>query len=264
MKRRLSRLLFAAAATLIAAGTTLLALLALAPEAAAPAAIPLGEASFPTPTAAMSESPLPPPQGDPASDGPPLILPDMPAEEATSDSPTEAIPAAPTARVTAAPPRLIPDRITIPALEVDAPVQEVGWRRVVLGREIVGQWDTPQGYAAGWHNTSAPLGVPGNTVLNGHHNTQGKVFGGLIDLQPGDTIILWSGGQPFRYAVTQIMTLQERWRTTDERLENARWIQPSTDERVTLVTCWPRSGNSHRLIVVAAPAPAAPPGHRVR
>jgi sortase A len=60
------------------------------------------------------------------------------------------------------------------------------------------------------------------------------------------------------------MTLQERWQTTEERLENARWIQPSADERVTLVTCWPRFGNSHRLIVVAAPAPDIPPGLRVR
>jgi len=38
------------------------------------------------------------------------------------------------------------------------------------------------------------------------------------------------------------------------RRQNARWIAPTTDERLTLVTCWPYTGNSHRLIIVAKPA----------
>jgi sortase A len=37
------------------------------------------------------------------------------------------------------------------------------------------------------------------------------------------------------------------------RLQNAQWIQPTTDERLTLVTCWPYNDNSHRLIIVARP-----------
>ena len=38
------------------------------------------------------------------------------------------------------------------------------------------------------------------------------------------------------------------------RLANARWIQPSEDERLTLITCWPYESNTHRLIIVALPA----------
>ncbi len=146
-----------------------------------------------------------------------------------------------------------PERILIPALGVDAPVQPVGWHTVEIEGETFGQWDVPQGYAAGWHETSAPPGQPGNTVLNGHHNIEGQVFGRLIDLAPGDAVILVGGGRRFRYVVAQIMVLQERWRTPQERLENARWTLPSQDERLTLVTCWPQNGNSHRLIVVAMP-----------
>ena len=38
-----------------------------------------------------------------------------------------------------------------------------------------------------------------------------------------------------------------------QRLQNARWIAATADERLTLVTCWPNTTNSHRLIIVAEP-----------
>jgi len=37
------------------------------------------------------------------------------------------------------------------------------------------------------------------------------------------------------------------------RQENARWIAPTDDERLTLVTCWPYTNNTHRVVVVAKP-----------
>jgi sortase A len=49
------------------------------------------------------------------------------------------------------------------------------------------------------------------------------------------------------------MILPERDMDMDTRMENARWILPSTDERLTLITCWPAESNTHRLIVVAQP-----------
>ncbi|HID54608.1 MAG TPA: sortase, partial [Anaerolineae bacterium] len=33
----------------------------------------------------------------------------------------------------------------------------------------------------------------------------------------------------------------------------AEWIMPTEDERITLVTCWPYTDNTNRLIVVAQP-----------
>jgi len=148
------------------------------------------------------------------------------------------------------PPPYPPDRIAIPGLDVDAPVNVVGWHTIELEGATYGQWDVPVGYTAGWHEGSAPLGVSGNTVLNGHHNVEGEIFGRLIELNPGDRLTLYSGETAFRYVVAQTMVLQESWQSPEQRLTNARWILPSDDERVTLVTCWP---HSHRLIVVAVP-----------
>jgi len=49
------------------------------------------------------------------------------------------------------------------------------------------------------------------------------------------------------------MILPERNEPVDTRLQNARWILPSADERLTLLTCWPYTTNTHRLIIVAIP-----------
>jgi len=53
--------------------------------------------------------------------------------------------------------------------------------------------------------------------------------------------------------VAQTMTLAEQGQPLDVRRENARWILPTSDERVTLITCWPYSANTHRLVVIAQP-----------
>lgn len=150
-------------------------------------------------------------------------------------------------------PGLPPDRIEIPVIGLDAPVIPAQMRKVQLGEVAYGQWVAPDERAAGWHPTSAGLGQPGNTVINGHHNVYGKVFGGLINLRSGDLIQVFSGQTEFDYVVTNTMILPERFVNDETRLDNARWILPSDDERLTLITCWPETSNTHRLIVVARP-----------
>lgn len=146
-----------------------------------------------------------------------------------------------------------PQRLVIPSINVDAPVAEVGLTAYDNSGETYYQWQVPADYEAGWHNTSAPLGQPGNTVLNGHHNIFGEVFGQLVDLEVGAEIVVYDAEMPHNYTVADIEILPERDQPLDVRLENARWIQPTDDERLTLVTCWPHTDNSHRLIVVAYP-----------
>lgn len=146
-----------------------------------------------------------------------------------------------------------PRRIVIPSINVDASVINVGLTALQSGNQTVYQWQVPQAYEAGWHNSSAPLGQTGNTVLNGHHNIFGEVFGQLVDLEAGDEIIVYDANTPHNYTVSQVQILPERDQPLDVRLENAKWIQPTDDERLTLVTCWPHDDNSHRLIVVAYP-----------
>jgi sortase A len=111
----------------------------------------------------------------------------------------------------------------------------------------------PNAYAVGWHQSSAPLGQLGNTVLNGHHNIYGEVFRWLVTLKPGDVIALESKGERTLYIVAQTMTLAEEGQPVETRQANARWILPTEDERVTLITCWPYDTNTHRLVVIALP-----------
>jgi LPXTG-site transpeptidase (sortase) family protein len=147
----------------------------------------------------------------------------------------------------------VPVRLVIPVIQLDAPVVPAGTQVVVKGGEEFQQWLAPDEYAAGWHADSAMLGEPGNTVLNGHHNIYGKVFGRLVDLKVGDLLLLYGSKRMYGYMITNRMILPEKYEQLDVRMDNARWILPSTDERLTMVTCWPEESNTHRLILVARP-----------
>jgi LPXTG-site transpeptidase (sortase) family protein len=154
---------------------------------------------------------------------------------------------------------LIPTRLVIPAIELDAVIVPAKSRLIKYEGKYYSQWVAPDTFAAGWHTYSAPLGLPGNTVLNGHHNEFGEVFRRLVELEPGDEVLVYSGDLEFDYKVVLKMILPERNQPAEVRLANAAWIMPTEDERLTLVTCWPYESNSHRLILVAKPAQAAGP-----
>ena len=76
----------------------------------------------------------------------------------------------------------------------------------------------------------------------------------LAHLAVGEQIVLKGEEGAVVYRVIHHEMLQERGLSLRERLRNARWIAPTGDERLTLVTCWPNTANSHRLIGVAEPA----------
>jgi LPXTG-site transpeptidase (sortase) family protein len=132
-----------------------------------------------------------------------------------------------------------PVQLLIPAIGLDAPV-------------VPARWLAPESFAAGWHVESALLGEVGNTVLNGHHNVYGEIFRRLDELKSGDQILVRGQEHTFEYLITNVMIVPEKYETIDARMENARWILPSDDERLTLITCWPYESNTHRLIIVAS------------
>jgi sortase A len=146
-----------------------------------------------------------------------------------------------------------PSRIVIPSIGVDAPVVPVSWETVEVNDQEQTAWDVPDMYAAGWHDTSAPLGVPGNTVLNGHNTNNGEVFRDLYTLEAGDTIIVYSDDTPYTYTVSEVLFLPEGGQPLEVRLENARYIMPTDDERLSIVTCHPYGSLRYRLIVIAYP-----------
>ncbi len=150
----------------------------------------------------------------------------------------------------------LPKLLIIPKIELEAPIEPVSYKSVELDGKTYEQWFAPDSKTVGWHESSAQLGVPGNTVLNGHHNIFGEVFRDLYKLEVGDRIMIRSGEREFEYIVGTSLIVPERYQPIEIRLENARWIQPSNDERITLVTCWPYESNTHRVIVVAVPVEA--------
>ena len=202
------------------------------------------------PTAVQAVQVTVTPGGDGSMDEAPVLLPETPAlaNQLPSFASVENAPRLNNKLVPAQPQRLV-----IPSLDVDVEVQRVGLVPITSGGEEFLQWAVPNGYEVGWHESSAPLGRPGNTVLNGHNNIYGEVFRDLIDLAVGEQLIIHDADGAHVYQVEQQELLEENGQPLSVRLENARWIEPTSDERVTLVSCWPYATNSHRLIVVAKP-----------
>ena len=203
---------------------------------------------------AISRAPtLPPPISVPTTDAVPTATPTNLAS--TTPQGARQAPAAsegPPPTVTPAP-IWLPDRLVIPAIELDTPVVLANLKDVEYQGIAYQQWVAPNFFAAGRLATSAPLGVSGNTVLIGHHNVRGEVFAHLANLKIGDLIRVYSGDKEFAYTIALTMILPERFQSLEVRLRNAQWIEPSQDERLTLVTCWPYASNTHRLIIVATP-----------
>ena len=147
----------------------------------------------------------------------------------------------------------IPDKLVIPSINLVAPVVISDFNTTNVEGETFGQWVAPSKFAAGWQPNSALLGDTGNTVINGHHNEFGEVFGSLVNVNLGDKIIVYSGDYKMEFVVANRMILAERFQPAEVRLDNARWLAHTDDIRLTLVTCWPKESNTHRLIIVARP-----------
>lgn len=154
-------------------------------------------------------------------------------------------------------------RIAIPSIKVDKKVVEVNWQIQDVNGEQVAVWDVAK-YVVGHHSGTANPGQPGNIVLAGHSGGNAYPFNNLFYLKPGDPITLWSDGQEFQYTVTEHHLLDEIGPnvTLEQRKANARFIEPTDNELVTLVTCWPLTGKnkfSQRVVIRAVPAQAAAP-----
>ena len=187
----------------------------------------------------------------------PTLTRAAPTSTSTHTPTPSPIPPTPTATQTPSPTPIpaLPSRIVIPSINVDAPVVAVSWQTAEVDGQAQAAWAVPDMYAAGWHETSAPLGMPGNTVMNGHNTTNGEVFRDLYTLEIGDAIGVYAGDTPYTYTITELLILPEAGQPLEVRVENARHILPTDDERVTLVTCHPYGSLRYRLIVIAHPAP---------
>lgn len=142
-------------------------------------------------------------------------------------------------------------RIQIPQIGVDSKVIEVGW---TVENEVA-VWQVAK-YAVGQHRGSANPGEGSNTVLAGHVGGSAPVFQRLIEVVPGDQVILTSAGQQFLYVVREVQRVQEVGVSDEQRLANAAYMDPTAEEMVTIITCWPPAGPNafdQRIVVRAVP-----------
>jgi sortase A len=149
-------------------------------------------------------------------------------------------------------PRTRAVHISVPAVGIDADIEEVSPVEVQLGQQTVFQWPVVD-WAAGHHSTSANPGEGGNIVIAGHDDVRGEVFRGLHDIKVGDQVVVSTDTKDYTYVVQEIHMRLFNTASIDEQLTIGGFIGPMPEERLTLVTCWPYKVDSHRLIVVAKP-----------
>lgn len=150
---------------------------------------------------------------------------------------------------------VIPIRIRIPDIDLEAPIVPIGWKDVTIGGVTQPMWDVPNRRVAGWHETSAKIGAMGNTVLNGHNTSNGEVFRYLYKLDVGAEVLIEAdNGATYTYTVTEKLILPETGQPIETRMQNAQYILPTGDERLTLVTCHPYGSLANRLLIIAHPA----------
>src|ERR1700730_15428174 len=121
------------------------------------------------------------------------IAPTTPAPSATAVATTQ-LPAAaqPNAVAAVVPPTAVTGRVSIPRIGIrNAPIHD-------RGTDTKGVMLIAPGYSVTRYAFSAPFGT-GNTVLYGHDDIQGNIFGHLYDLRPGDQIQITTGGQTQTY-----------------------------------------------------------------
>lgn len=256
-------------------GAQLRAQLRQTPTAVPPA--PTAAASptaVPSPTAVATASPSPVASPAPtAATATPGLVPTLPAT-ATPTRPPSPTPAPTATQAPTADKPGTPVRIVIPDLKVDAPVVPMGWKVVQTATGLQSEWDLDAlKNGVGHHINSAGLGMPGNLVISGHNNIFGMEFAAISlawdddkkqklddytersDILNGRTIQLFSAdGRRFDYTITEFYRLKDSGVPLTQRIANGRFMEPTEDTRLTLVTCWPITSNTHRLIVIAKPA----------
>ncbi len=69
----------------------------------------------------------------------------------------------------------------------------------------------------------------------------------------GRSQLVDAAGKQHNYVITDFYRLKDTGVSQKQREINGRFILPTGDERVTIITCWPPTNNTHRLVVIARP-----------
>ncbi|GGP70042.1 class E sortase [Streptomyces melanogenes] len=118
------------------------------------------------------------------------------------------------------------------------------WHKPVL--EGIGVKDLQKGL--GHYATTTRLGQPGNFSVAGHRRTYGDPFKDFPELRPGDAVVLTDGTTWFTYRLDN-----KPYRTVPSDIGVIDPVPAKSPFRspgryLTLTTCDPEWGSSHRLI----------------
>jgi sortase A len=120
-------------------------------------------------------------------------------------------------------------RIQIPTIGVDAPiVQGDGWEQLKKG---VGQ-----------HIGTTNPGKDGNMVLSAHNDIFGEIFRELDQLKPGDQVIIHTNQRAYTYVISGSKIVEPT---------QVEVMDPSSQPKVTLVSCYPYLVDDQRIVVTA-------------
>ncbi len=140
---------------------------------------------------------------------------------------------------------LVPTKIEIPAIEVDAPI-------AAQGLNESGEMTVPDnGEEVGWFEPGSMPGNPGNAILAGHVDdyTGPAVFFRLKELKPGDEVIVTGEmGETLTFIVQEVVAYPKN------EAPLRQIFGPSNENNLNLLTCtgvYDRSIKDHeeRLVV---------------
>ncbi|MGW3685909.1 class E sortase [Streptomyces sp. NPDC005125] len=161
-----------------------------------------------------------------------------PASSPTANAPTSAAPAPPA-------PAAYPDGKAFAMLYI--PRLGKGWEWPILENTKVGTLQKGLGHYRG----TASLGATGNFAVAGHRRTYGDPFKDFPKLRPGDAVIVTDGTTWFTYRIDKepYRTVPSDTGVIDPVPRKSAFDGPG--RYLTLTTCDPEWGSSHRLIAWA-------------
>ena len=114
------------------------------------------------------------------------------------------------------------------------------------------EWQSPDALVGWASNSALPDEQTGNVILYGHNNIHSSVFRDLAELKSGDRIQLQTGEATWIYQVDSVKILSAQ-NEQEESEAYAAYFKQTYAPRLTLISCWPPTNNTHRVIVVSYP-----------
>lgn len=126
------------------------------------------------------------------------------------------------------------------------------WERIV----VEGVEDSDLRNGPGRYPDNAHPGELGNFAIAGHRSGHGEPFADFAELRDGDIIEIETAKGVYQYELDSSpngdadgnkIEIQDSWVVNPVPEQGVSRSEEPTERRLTLTTCWPRWGSSHRM-----------------